>query len=182
MKQLKIKRGLSSNRLGIVPSEAEFIYTTDTKKLYIGDGTTSGGNLVGESSGGSDFPLPTTDLTYSGTTTTMTVDENSVGFGCLLHIDVDGNLIQADSNGTNIMPCHFLAVETGTGSKKILMNGFVKNNNWSWTPGEPLYVSTTTGVMTQTAPNQSGDIVQIVGFAVLATVIFFKPDYTYLTI
>jgi hypothetical protein len=47
---LKIKRGLESARSGITPAEGEFLYTTDEKKLYIGDGTTAGGNLV---SGGS---------------------------------------------------------------------------------------------------------------------------------
>jgi hypothetical protein len=48
---LKIKRGLEADRSGVTPAEGEFLYTTDEKKLYIGDGSTAGGNLV--TSGGS---------------------------------------------------------------------------------------------------------------------------------
>lgn len=40
---LRVKRGLESNRSSQTPLEGEFIYTTDEKKVYIGDGTTSGG-------------------------------------------------------------------------------------------------------------------------------------------
>lgn len=44
---LKIRRGLEADRLTITPADGEFIYTTDGKKLYIGDGATVGGNLTG---------------------------------------------------------------------------------------------------------------------------------------
>lgn len=126
--------------------------------------------------------IPSTDITAVGTKAQITVDENNIGFGALLHIDSDGNVIQADSNGVNIMPCQFMATETGTGSKIVLLSGFAKNNSWNWTPGVPLYVSTTSGVMTQTPPETTDDIIQIVGFAISTTVIFFKPDYTFVTI
>ena len=43
---LQLRRGLNASRTSVVPDQGEFLYTTDTKLLYIGDGTTSGGNLV----------------------------------------------------------------------------------------------------------------------------------------
>ena len=43
---LRIKRGTNSERLTIVPAEGELVYTTDTKQLFIGDGTTTGGNVA----------------------------------------------------------------------------------------------------------------------------------------
>ena len=43
----KVKRGLETNRLGETPAEGELLYTTDEKKLYIGDGSTAGGISVG---------------------------------------------------------------------------------------------------------------------------------------
>jgi sulfur carrier protein ThiS len=49
---LKIRRGLAASRTSITPAEGEFIYTTDTKNVYIGDGTTAGGNIL--SGGGSN--------------------------------------------------------------------------------------------------------------------------------
>jgi len=46
---LQFRRGTSSDRsnVGFIPGLAEPIYETDTNKLYIGDGATTGGNLVG---------------------------------------------------------------------------------------------------------------------------------------
>ena len=43
---LKIRRGLEEDRETITPAEGELLYTTDEKKLYIGDGATAGGNAV----------------------------------------------------------------------------------------------------------------------------------------
>ena len=43
---LKLRRGIEANRLGITPVDGELIYTTDSNKLYVGDNTTVGGNLV----------------------------------------------------------------------------------------------------------------------------------------
>ena len=40
---LRLRRGTDAQRLLITPLEGELIYTTDTKRLYIGDGTTLGG-------------------------------------------------------------------------------------------------------------------------------------------
>jgi hypothetical protein len=44
--KILIKRGLSANRASIVPGQGEAIWCTDTKILYIGDGTTAGGISV----------------------------------------------------------------------------------------------------------------------------------------
>lgn len=41
-----IRRGLEANRTNITPAEGEPIVTTDETKLYVGDGTTAGGNLA----------------------------------------------------------------------------------------------------------------------------------------
>jgi hypothetical protein len=43
---LKIRRGTDAERLTITPDEGELIYTTDGKSLYVGDGTTVGGNII----------------------------------------------------------------------------------------------------------------------------------------
>lgn len=45
--KLLIRRGMDVDRQNIVLSEGELGYTTDTKRLYIGDGQTAGGVLVG---------------------------------------------------------------------------------------------------------------------------------------
>jgi hypothetical protein len=43
---LQIRRGTNAERQTITPAAGELIFTTDTKKLYIGDGSTAGGVVV----------------------------------------------------------------------------------------------------------------------------------------
>ena len=43
---LQIRRGTDAQRQGITPKAGEPIFTTDTKKLFIGDGSTAGGIIV----------------------------------------------------------------------------------------------------------------------------------------
>tara|TARA_E500000178_G_scaffold349175_1_gene405645 strand:- start:1537 stop:2841 length:1305 start_codon:yes stop_codon:yes gene_type:complete len=43
---LRLRRGTNAERLTVTPDSGEIIYVTDTKKLYVGDGATVGGNLV----------------------------------------------------------------------------------------------------------------------------------------
>lgn len=49
---LKLRRGLSADRTSITPAEGELLYTTDTKLVYIGDGSTAGGNIISGGGGG----------------------------------------------------------------------------------------------------------------------------------
>jgi hypothetical protein len=43
---LRLRRGTEAERI-ITPEQGEIIYVTDTKKVYVGDGATPGGILVG---------------------------------------------------------------------------------------------------------------------------------------
>ena len=43
---LQIRRGTNIERLAMTPLVGELIYTTDTKQLFIGDGETTGGQLI----------------------------------------------------------------------------------------------------------------------------------------
>jgi len=52
---LKIKRGTEANRTGITPDEGEIIVTTDERRLYLGDGSTAGGNAITGVVGGELF-------------------------------------------------------------------------------------------------------------------------------
>ena len=57
---LRLRRGTDAERLLITPVEGELIYTTDTKLLFAGDGSTAGGNLV---AGGGGFYTSLDSLT-----------------------------------------------------------------------------------------------------------------------
>ena len=121
-------------------------------------------------------PAPSSDDTGSGLMSSVTVDTNSVGVGAALFMAADGNFDEADADAAATMPCMVLALETGTGTKKVLHHGYIRNDDWAWTPGALLYVSDTAGTLTATAPAGSGDQVQVVGYATHADRIFFSPD------
>lgn len=55
---LRIRRGTEAQLQLVTPVEGELIYTTDTKDLFVGDGTTLGGIKVG-----GDIPASINDLT-----------------------------------------------------------------------------------------------------------------------
>ena len=66
---LRLRRGTDAERLLITPVEGELIYTTDTKLLYAGDGTTAGGTLVAGGGGGGSTTLDAlTDTDLTGAT------------------------------------------------------------------------------------------------------------------
>ena len=114
--------------------------------------------------------------TSSGFSTLMTVDTNSVGIGSALFMAADGNFDEADCDATATMPCTALALETGTGSKKVLLMGFMRHDAWNWTPGLPIFVSGTVGTLTQTPPDTAGQQIQIVGYATHADRMYFNPQ------
>lgn len=112
---------------------------------------------------------------YDGIVRTYTVDsgQTETSFGQAYHVDTDGELIVADGDvaSQGSMPAIGLAVETGTGAKKVLLQGLICETDWAWTVGGPVYVSddpSTTEGLTQTAISTTGDTVQLVGIAVTA--------------
>lgn len=77
---LRLRRGTDAERQLITPLQGELIYATDTKKLYVGDGATGGGVLVG--------PLDATD--------TDLVNDTSPQLGG--DLDLNGNNITGNGN------------------------------------------------------------------------------------
>ncbi len=146
-------------------------------------GSWTSGGLDLPDAGGYKLNLSATNEKYSGTLITRTVDSGvgSTAIGQCYHVDTDGELIDADADGATTMPCLGLAVESGTGSKMVLLQGVITLTAWNWTIGGLVYVSTdptTTTGLTQTAPSGTGDLVQIVGVALSADTILVTPNYT----
>ena len=119
--------------------------------------------------------------TYSGDTRTVTVDGAGVVFGIPLYIESDFNYHAADASAVVSMPCRAIAVQAGTGSKKVLVEGEICDTTWSWSRGD-IYISTTSGVLTQTKPSATGEQVQIVGYALSADTMLFNPQYALIEI
>jgi hypothetical protein len=55
-------------------------------------------------------------------------------------------------------------------------SGRIQDDSWAWTPGLPVYVSTTAGGLTQTAPSTTNQLIQSVGLADRADQIVLNID------
>lgn len=83
---IRIKRGLESARTGVTPAVGELLYTTDDKKVYLGDGSTAGGNLL---SGGGGVSI---NLVASGAIT--------AGDPCVVNADGTVSTVSEDGYDT----------------------------------------------------------------------------------
>ena len=101
--------------------------------------------------------------------------------GKLYYLDTDGQWELADADGLTTSGV-LLAIALGTtpGTHGMLIRGFFdmhSNFGGTFNEGIPVYVSTTAGEVTVTAPSGTGDIVRIVGFCTTtANVIYFNPS------
>ena len=96
----------------------------------------------------------------------------------LVYVTAAGQWQLADADLAATMSVVALATDglPGVGLKgKLLFQGLVNNNAWTWTPGGEVYASAVAGALTQTKPVGAGDIVQPIGVAVTATLLYFDP-------
>lgn len=127
-------------------------------------------------------PATITNATSTGDTVTMNVNSNDYGFGALMYVNSGGTLNLSDGLTTTTIPALFMATETGTGNKRMLIKGVIRNDAWNFTTkGAPLYVSTSTlGMPTTTMPVATGQTVQIVGWSIATNTMMFSPQLTWI--
>lgn len=120
---------------------------------------------------------PAADHRASGDTIIDTVGEN-VGRGDVVYLKADGKWWKADASGTATLPGVGLVITPGSAddTTEIMRSGVFRDDSFAYTVGAKLYVDTTPGVPTETAPSGSGDQVQAVGIAKSATVVIFDPS------
>ena len=119
------------------------------------------------------------DVVYFGGTTSMTT-------GAIYHYKSDGTWELADADAAS--PCDgLLGVALGAASDTngVLLRGMVTIDHDPGAVGDVLYVSTTAGDCSATAPSGTGDIVRIIGYQVSHASdgnIWFNPDNTFVEI
>lgn len=94
---LRIRRGTDAERLTVTPQSGEPIYTTDTKLLYVGDGTTVGGKLISGTVSDDTSPQLGGNLDLNGNNITGTGNININGT-----ITATGNINLGDSDDDEI--------------------------------------------------------------------------------
>lgn len=140
--------------------------------------------LITASSGQLDLDINDTDDTYKGITIAGYTAGGTIAQWDAVYLDGSSTWQKADANGSGTYPARGLAVAgySSTDPAIILTNGIARNDSWSWTVGGTLYLSTTAGGLTQTAPSTSGDKIQQVGFALDADRAYLNFNGEYLTV
>jgi hypothetical protein len=161
--------------------------TTESNRLYIENSASTSPLIYGEFDNDvvtingnltSDGAILTTNGTYDGSSISATVAEDSttiVVLGDVLYQESNFSYKLSDADSDSTMPVFALALETGDGTKKVLLKGQVCNTSWSWSAGL-IYADVIPGGITQTEPSDPGDQQQILGFALSATTIWFEPN------
>lgn len=130
--------------------------------------------------GNTSYSVPTYPNTNGGwgLIAVWQVDTNhSSEIGRLLKPSGDGNLDRADKDYNERAVA--ISLESGTGDKKVLLLGIIRNDEWGFGSyiGKPVYLSGT-GVVSATPPTVAGDFVQVVGVVLASNKIYFNPDMT----
>ena len=180
---IKFNRGAVADIPTLNAGEPAF--TTDTHKVYVGDGATN--YLLAMST---DLHTQNTDTllsiatalssdhTYVGITDSKNVGENVV-FGQLLYFDwtdTEWKLAKADAVGTT--PAMRIALETKANGQACLMlvQGYLRDDTaFQFTAAIGYLSITTAGAIQYAAPSVSGNQVQRVGIGISADIMYFCP-------
>ena len=115
------------------------------------------------------------DIVYFGSTTSMTT-------GAIYFYNSSGNWELTDADGVG-KSSGLLGVALGSASDTdgVLLRGMVTLSHDPGAVGDVLYLSTTGGQCSSTAPSGGGDIIRIVGYCLDASngQIWFNPDNTF---
>jgi len=88
-------------------------------------------------------------------------------------------LADADSSTTT----YLLAIASGTNATSgMLLRGFFYKASHGFTVGRPLYVSTSAGNLSSSAPTGTSDYARVVGYATSSDTIYFNPDNTWVRV
>lgn len=133
---LKFRRGTDSGRSAITPAEGEPIFTTDTKKLYVGDGSTAGGIAVDTAVSDGDKG----DITVSSSGATWTIDNDAVTYAKMQNVSAASRLLgRGSASGSGDV--QELTIGTGltltgteltaSGGAQVQVDTFTSSGTWT---------------------------------------------------
>ena len=119
--------------------------------------------------------------TFAGTIISLTAGEELI-FGDVCYIDSNGKANKIDATQIVTMPGLVMCVDATIATDvagNFLLLGTARDDSWSWTPGGLIYgkiLDSSGETMSQTPPTGTDAVVQVLGVALSATTILFKPD------
>jgi hypothetical protein len=198
---LYVSGGTESIFSGNSTSDLVKIIQTGTGNAFVVEdsGGTDSSHFVIDASGNTSIGTSTTGrkLTVSGDSTfihnpvtlltssvtgygdIVTFGTGSTTAGNLYYLTSLGGWAQTDADSsTTSTGLLGIALGTTATTAGVLIKGYARSTAYASATGAILYVSTTTGSITSTAPTGAGDIVRIIGYQIDATndVIYFNPS------
>jgi len=185
--QFIIKKVGGSENIAIFAADAGVkLYYNASKKFETTDegAMMAGSNLYLKD--GSNIRLETSITTNSETSgTIINFGSTSVtaGYYYVLNSSSGWDDTQADAESTSK---GLIAIARATGTANnvgMLLEGIYKDASHGFTIGAPLYLSAAdNNLVTTTAPSGSSEVVRVMGYAIDANHIYFKPDNTWVKI
>ncbi|MEO5889539.1 MAG: hypothetical protein ABIQ31_04760 [Ferruginibacter sp.] len=176
--------GATSGYVGFAPNA---VAGSTTYTLPAADGsngqllTTNGSGSLSWSAAPASTDITSTLITnqsFVGTYETAVAGE-AVVFGDVLYLDfVTKKWKKAKADAFATTPVQRMALETiaANASGKMLIEGFIRNDAWSFGAAAVYLSSGTTGAITTTQPSTPGDQVQRIGIAFNTNKLHFKPS------
>jgi hypothetical protein len=120
-----------------------------------------------------------TDHTSTGFTISGAIAGENVAFPNLCFFKSDNKYWKTDADAKATTDGELaIALESTTAEStgKFLKLGYIRDDSWSFTIGDMLYVDTTSGSITATKPSGVGDCVRRIGYAHATNIIWVAPD------
>ena len=125
-----------------------------------------------------DDDLTAADHTSDGLKVAMVAAE-ALAFGDVCYLNSSGKWAKADASAATTSRALAMCADStisldATGN--FLLFGFARDDTWTWTVGGEIYLSETAGALTQTAPTTASSVTQVMGIAIHADRMYFKPS------
>lgn len=161
-----------------------FVTTNDSESITLGKKLILGGDIEMTEKNLVIDTIPASDNMGYGDVTSDHQAAVSLAFPNIVFLNSSGKWAKADADAVATTGMLAMALESKDADTaiKVLLRGFVRDDDWNWTVGGQIYLSTTEAGLTQTKPAGEDDVVQVVGYATHADRMYFNPSPDYITI
>ena len=154
--------------------------TTQTEMGYVHGVTSDIQTQIDTKAAETINAVPSSDHTANGPQcNTINAGESITVMNCV-YLKSDGEWWKTDANASatasGMLAVSLESKTDGQAMSVALPGCFVRDDSWAWTIGNIIYLSGTSGGITQTAPEAEHDVVRIVGYATHADRMFFNPQ------
>lgn len=132
--------------------------------------------------------IPDSDHSAVGDTTNTFNAGETIAEVFSVYMGSDGKWYKTDADvaasSTSMLGIHLYNGSSVSADAPLLValpGSFVRDDSFNWTPGATIYLSTSAGAWTDTAPSGTDDVIRVVGHAVTADVVLFNPSPDYFT-